>query len=227
MGSAVVEAGTRERAAQIFASTTQAGVHRVEIATEHVCDLRRTQPLELGEHVDLAPLRAQLVDRRGDPLEAMAGIGSRLDRPLLLGLGQRLDPPSMPLERPSPRRRDTPRDATEPRPDRPFVPGPEPAMHDHEHILRSVLELLGSDAERPQNPPHEREVLGVDRLELGREVVLDGSGHPLSTITSSSAFYPKLSIKPANQAGFLLAASIASLRSIPRTFAVKNASAPA
>jgi uncharacterized protein YbjT (DUF2867 family) len=167
-----------ERAAQILSGSTQSGVHRVEIAAEHARDLGRAEAVELGEDEHLAPLGAQRFDGGGDAFEAMASVRCALDRPHVLGLGQRRDPTIMPRDRASTRRRDPPSDATQPRPDRPLVPSSKPAMHDHEHVLRRVLEALWGHAERPQGPPHEREVLRVDRLELGRERGMVVNGHP-------------------------------------------------
>jgi uncharacterized protein YbjT (DUF2867 family) len=179
-----------ERSAQILSRTTQAGVHGVEIAAEHVGDLGRAHALELGEDEHLASLGAQGVDRRGDSLETMTGVGCALHGPHVLRLGQRGEPTVVPLERASSGCRDPPCDAAQPRPDRPVVPSPKPAMHDHEHVLGRVLEILGGHAERPQRPPHEREVLGIDRLEPGRELGMVVSGHPLLTISSFRAFCP-------------------------------------
>lgn len=167
-----------ERSAQILSRTTQAGVHGVEIAAEHARDLGRAQALELGEHEHLAPLGAQGVDRRGDPLEPMAGVGCAFDGSNVLGLGQRRDPAMMPRERAPTERRDPPRNPAQPRSDRPLVPGSKPAVHDHEHVLGGILELIRRHAEPPQSSPHEREVLGVDRLELGRERGMVRNGHP-------------------------------------------------
>lgn len=190
MGVAVVEAGEDERAAQILSCPTQAGVHGVEIAAQDAGDLGRAQALELGEDEDLAPLGAQGVDRRGDPLESMAGVGGGLDGSNLAWLGQRCDSAMMSLERASPGRRDPPGDPAQPRTNRPLVPRAKPAMHDHEHVLGGILEVVRGNAERPQGSPHEREVLDVDRLELGRELSMVVNGHPILTISSSGAFCP-------------------------------------
>lgn len=179
-----------ERSAQILSGTTQAGVHGVEIAAEHARDLGRAHALELGEHEHLAPLGAQGIDRGGDPLEAMAGIGGALEGPRVWRLGQRGDLAMMPLERASAGGCDPPGDPAQPRSDRTFVPSSKPAMHDHEHILGGILEVVRWHAERPQGPPHERKMLRVHRLELGRELGMVVSGHPTLTISSSGAFCP-------------------------------------
>ena len=78
----------RERSPELFPGPTQARVDGVELAPEHGGDLGWTQTLELGEHVDLAALRGQLVDRRGDPGELLPGVDPLNDRADLFGLGQ-------------------------------------------------------------------------------------------------------------------------------------------
>jgi hypothetical protein len=73
-------------------------------------------------------------------------------------------------------------------------------MHDLEDILGGVLEVVRGYTERPQGSPDEREMLRVDRLELGRELGMVVSGHPVLTISICGAFCPGQAKIPARRA---------------------------
>jgi hypothetical protein len=64
------------------------------------------------------------------------------------------------------RARHSARDGEQPRRDcGPAFELGEPAVHDHEHVLRRIFECGIADTERAQDAPHEREVRGVDFVE--------------------------------------------------------------
>ena len=138
----------------------------VGVDIEQARDLGDAHLLELDEHEHEASILVHVIEDRGDRVRGLAAqdivewIGRARD------LGEDVGVDDGRLTAPAVRGRDPPGDREQPRRDRgSALELGEPAVHDDEHVLRGVLELIGREPARAEHAPHETEVLGIDLVE--------------------------------------------------------------